>query len=67
LFHNVEILFVRIGKVKEEQPHQDECDERDIFSEEVSHGDVDVLWNNDKKTGLLFGWEKNRVIASASI
>lgn len=67
LFNDVKILFVRISKVKEEQPHQDECDERDIFSEEVSHGDVDVLLNNGKKTGLLFGREKKRVIASALI
>ena len=38
LFHNKHILLSRASKVKEEQAHQDEGDNRDIFSEKVNHG-----------------------------
>ena len=37
LFHDVQILFFRAGKVKKEQAHQDEGDDRNIFSEKVNH------------------------------
>jgi hypothetical protein len=38
--------MVRAGKVKKEQTHQDEGDDRNIFSEKVNHGEADVLLNN---------------------
>ena len=38
LFHNKHILLSRESKVKKEETHQDEGDNRDIFSEKVNHG-----------------------------
>jgi len=46
LFHDVQILLIRASKVKKEQPHQDEGDDRDIFSEKVNHNVADVLLDN---------------------
>ena len=46
LFHEGKILLVRASKVKKEQPHQDEGDDRNIFSEKVNHDKADVLLNN---------------------
>jgi len=46
LFHDVQVLFIRVGKVKEEETHQDECDDSDIFSEKVHHNVADVLLDN---------------------
>ncbi len=40
LFHDVQILLVCAGKVKEEQTHQSEYYDRNIFSEKVNHGFV---------------------------
>lgn len=40
LFHNKHIILSRASKVKKEETHQDEGDDRDIFSEEVNHGYV---------------------------
>ena len=37
LFHNKYVLLSRTGKVKKEQTHQDEGDDRNIFSEKVNH------------------------------
>ena len=49
LFHDVQILLIRESKVKKEQTHQDEGDDRNIFSEKVNHGFVhritDKFWN----------------------
>ena len=38
LFHDVQILFIRVGKVKEEEPYQNEGDDRNIFSKKINHG-----------------------------
>ena len=38
LFHDTQILLIRESKVKKEETHQDEGDNRDIFSEKVNHG-----------------------------
>ena len=46
LFHDVQILFIRVNKAKKKQPHQDECDKRDIFSEKVNHSVADVQLDN---------------------
>ena len=40
LFHDIHIVLISASKVKKEQPHQDDGDDRDIFSEKVNHGDV---------------------------
>ena len=40
LFHDEHVFLSRASKVKKEQPHQDEGDDRNIFSEKVNHGDV---------------------------
>ena len=40
LFHDEHVFLGRASKVKKEQTHQDEGDDRDIFSGEVNHGDV---------------------------
>ena len=38
LFHDTQILLIRESKVKKEETHQDEGDNRDIFSKKVNHG-----------------------------
>ena len=40
LFHDTQILLIRESKVEKEETHQDEGDDRDIFSEKVNHGYV---------------------------
>ena len=47
LFHDKYVLLGRASKVKKEQPHQDEGDDRDIFSEEVNHGKANVCNYNE--------------------
>ena len=54
LFHNKYILLGRASKVKKEQPHQDEGNDRNIFSEKVNHGESDVPKYNGQKVKLLF-------------
>ena len=46
LFHDQYVLLGRASKVKKEQTHQDEGDDRNIFSEKVNHDKADVLLNN---------------------
>ena len=38
LFHDTQILLIRESKVKKEETHQDEGDNRNIFSKKVNHG-----------------------------
>ena len=40
LFHDKYVLLSRASKVKKEETHQNEGDDRDIFSEEFNHGYV---------------------------
>ena len=58
LFHDVQILLIRESKVKKEETHQDEGDNRDIFSEKVNHGKSDVLKYNGQEVELLFFLEQ---------
>ena len=40
MFHDKHILLGSVGKVKKEETHQDEGDDRKVFSEKVNHGYV---------------------------
>ncbi len=53
LFHDEQILLGRASKVKKEHPHQDEGDNRNIFSEKVNHGEADRPKYNGKELDLL--------------
>ena len=53
LFHEGKILLVRASKVKKEQPHQDEGDDRNIFSEKVHDGEAEIQKYNGKELELL--------------
>jgi hypothetical protein len=54
LFHDKYVLLSRASKVKKEGTHQDESDDRNIFSEKVNHGDADVPKHNGQEVELLF-------------
>ena len=70
LFHDKYVLLSRASKVKKEQTHQDEGDDRNVFSEKVNHGGADVPKHNGQEVELLFFpeqiywlWKKNNTFA----
>ena len=67
LFHDVQILLGRVGKVKEEQAHQDEGDDRNIFSEKVNHGKANVPKYNGQEVKILFFSRTNFRASSCAI
>ncbi|MBR4560427.1 MAG: hypothetical protein IKO23_00725 [Bacteroidales bacterium] len=54
LFHDEQILLGRASKVKKEHPHQDEGDDRNIFSEKVHDGEAEIPKYNGQEVELLF-------------
>ena len=53
LYHEGKILLVRASKVQKEQTHQDEGDDRNIFSEKLHDGEAKIHKYNGKELELL--------------
>lgn len=67
LFHDKYVLLSRASKVKKEETHQYEGDDRNIFSEKVNHGESDVPKYNGQEVKILFFSRTNFRASSCAI